>query len=418
MNIYCEAFGCSLNRGESKEMLEGALALGHSLVPAPASADVIVLDTCVVIQATDNRMLARLKEIGKMEIPLIVAGCLPAVAPRRVLDICPGAILVPPGHRDSFMKILSALKTKSGGENEEAGMCHGPKAGVVEEVPIASGCRGDCTYCIARLARGDLRSRSPDEIMERVRSLVGRGCREVRLTAQDSGLYGLDTGEDICGLLRRVCALEGKFRVRLGMMNPDSLRPVFDGLMTAYGHPNMFRFLHVPVQSGDDDILEKMGRNYCVADFLDLAGMYRGHFPSGLLATDIIVGFPGERDAQFEKTLELLLNAQPDMVNVKAFSPRPGTPAAGYPGKTARDVVRVRMKMLNDLRRRISLENNRVLEGRTEHVLVTERARGGVLARTIDYRPVLLRDNVPLGIFREVVLDEARPGYVVGKLVT
>jgi threonylcarbamoyladenosine tRNA methylthiotransferase CDKAL1 len=418
MRIYFESHGCSLNRGESKEMVEGAEALGHAVVSAPDMAEVIVLDTCVVIQATENRMLARLNELGKLEIPVIVAGCLPAVAPKRVLDCCPEAILIPPGRRNMFPAILSAVKTKPGVGKEDVRSGPGREPAVVEEVPIASGCRGRCTYCIARQARGELRSRPTDEILERVRALVGRGCREIRLSAQDSGLYGLDMGADICGLLKRICALKGDFRSRVGMMNPDTLRPVFDGLMAAYEHPKMFRFLHIPIQSGNDAVLEKMGRHYTAADFVELAERYRGVFPSGMLATDIIVGFPGEEEIHFDSTLELIRKARPDMVNVKAFSMRPGTPAAGYAGTAARDIVKARMKRLNDLRRRISLENNWRLVGNTERVLVTERARGGVLARTTDYRPVLLGRTLQLGTFWEVRLDEARPGYMIGEPVS
>jgi threonylcarbamoyladenosine tRNA methylthiotransferase CDKAL1 len=401
MRIYIEAFGCSLNRGESFEMVEGAVAMGHSMVPA-----------------TESRMLARLKDLGKLGKPIIVSGCLPAVAPRLVLDRCPGAILIPPGRRDTFLAILPTPKKGSGVGEMEAGSGHGRETGVVGEVPIASGCRGRCTYCIARLARGELRSRPVDEIRERVGALVGRGCREVRLSAQDSGLYGLDMGMDICGLLKSVCALEGDFRVRLGMMNPDTLSILFDPLMAAYEHPRMFRFLHIPVQSGDDDILERMGRGYKAADFWKIAERYHGRFSSGLLETDIIIGFPGEWEGQFERTLEILQKARPDMVNVKAFSPRPGTPAAVYPGRPSREVVRARMRRLNDLRRRISLENNRVLEGRTDRVLITERARGGVLARTADYRPVLIKGSLPLGAFIDVLLKEARPGFMVGEPVS
>jgi MiaB-like tRNA modifying enzyme len=415
MRIYFEAFGCSLNRGESQEMVDGALALGHSTVNVSGSADVIVLDTCVVIQATENRMLARLRELGRLERPVIVAGCLPAVAPGKVLACCPRAILIPPDRRDMFGSVLSGLE-KSWSGSPAAGKRLMREPGVVEEVPIASGCRGSCTYCIARSARGELRSRSAGEILARVKLLVGGGCREIRLTAQDSALFGLDRedGAGICDLTGSVCALEGEFRVRLGMMNPDTMKPVFEGLMSAYENPRTFRFLHVPVQSSDDAVLEKMGRRYGASVFLELATMFRERFPLGILATDIIVGFPTEGEAQFERTLGLLRQTRPDMVNVKAFSPRPGTLAAGLPRRPAREVVRARIKKLNDLRHRISLDNNRRLEGTTARVLVTEKAKGGVLARTADYRPVLVQGPIPLGVFREVRMLEARPGYLTG----
>jgi MiaB-like tRNA modifying enzyme len=416
MRIYLEAHGCSLNRGEAKEMVDGALAAGHSMAARPSSATIIVLDTCVVIQPSENRMLARLRELARYGKPVVVAGCLPAVAPRRVLDACPGAILVGPEKRGTFNGIAAALGNGMEPAKNAAGKRPGRTAGVVEEVPIASGCRGRCTYCIAQKARGGLRSRPGADIMARVKRLTAQGCREIRLTAQDSGLYGLDRGDGqgICGLLSAVCGLGGDFMVRLGMMNPDSLKPAFGDLMDSYAHPRMFKFLHIPVQSGDDGILERMGRNYAPADFLQLAGMFRERFPAGILATDIIVGFPGETEAQFESTLGLLEKSRPDMVNAKAFSPRPGTPAAGFSPVPGRDAVRARMRTLNDLCHRLFAQNSRPLGGTTARVLVTEKARGGVLARTADYRPVLIRKRLGLGAWTIVRLVDVRRGWCVG----
>jgi MiaB-like tRNA modifying enzyme len=428
MKIYSESYGCSLNRGEAREMVETAIARGHSVASSPDTADVILLDCCAVIQGTENRMLARLKALGKNGKAVIVSGCLPQVRTQRVLGACPGAILIPPDRRALFNEILSAMSAESGvmQENpqaarallegvEEARRDLGWKPEVVEEVPIAKGCRGRCTYCIARLARGRLQSRDPDEILKRVNLLVERGCREVRLTAQDAGLYGLDIGTSISELVRRVCELEGDFRIRVGMMNPETLKPVFDMLMGEYEHPNVFNFLHIPVQSGDDAVLERMGRSYGADDFMDLAGRYRERFPSGLLSTDIIVGFPGEGEKEFERTLSLVERSGPDMVNVKAFSPRPGTDAAQMAGRPPLEAVKTRVKRLNELRRRISVQNNRRMVGRTEHVLVTERARGGVLARTRGYYPVFMAEKLTPGTFQFVNVVSARPGFLIGE---
>jgi len=416
MRIYFESHGCSLNRGESKEMADAAEASGHSVAEAPASADMVVLDTCAVIQASENRMLARLRELARSGKPVVVAGCLPAVAPGRILEVCPGAILIPPEKRGSFNDAVSALEIKAMPQGRAAAKTTPRRPGIVEEVPIASGCRGRCTYCIARAARCGLRSRALDDILARVEFLVERGCREVRLAAQDSGLYGLDRddGAGIHGLLSAVCGLEGDFMVRLGMMNPDTLRSVMGGLMEKYAHPRMFKFLHIPVQSGDDGILEKMGRNYAASDFLELAGTFRKHFPSGILATDVIVGFPGEGEAQFGRTLGLLEKARPDMVNAKAFSPRPGTPAAGVIRMPGRETVRARMRRLNDLRRGLFMENSRPLIDTTVRALVTENAKGGVLARTADYRPVLIRMPLARGLSTDVRVVEVRQGWCVG----
>lgn len=429
MMIYLEAYGCALNRGEAREMAEEARSQGHVLVSSPAGADVILLDTCAVIQATEDRMLARLRTLARHGRTVVVAGCLAAVRPERVLKACPWAIPFPPGRRTSFNGLLSSIRAlpgpvaggpeedAPGGGNAEALAQAGWMPQVAEDVPIADGCRGGCTYCIARMARGELRSRPPGDVLGRVSHLVKRGCREVRLTAPDTGLFGLDIGTGLCALLAGVCALEGDFRVRLGMMNPETFEPVLEALMDAYEDPKMFKFLHLPVQSGDDTVLERMGRRYAAGDFEKLAGKYRRRFPRSILSTDIIVGFPGENEEAFKRTLELVENARPDIINIKAFSPRPGTSAFRMPGRPAAVEVKERIKRLNEARRRLSLENNRLMAGRTEEVLVTEKARGGVLARTAGYYPVLIRAELPLGTFHRVRITQPRVGFLAGELV-
>lgn len=427
MRIYLEAYGCALNRGEAREMVEGALSRGHVLAGSPAGADVILFDTCAVIQATEDRLLDRLRALAGHGRTVVVAGCLAAVRPEQVLKACPWAIPFPPGRRMTFNGLLSSIRAMPGPVGDppaadtpqrgqgEAWAQAGWRPEVTEDVPIADGCRGGCTYCIARLARGELRSRPLDDILGRVSLLVKRGCREVRLTAPDTGLYGLDIGTDLCALLAGVCALEGDFRVRLGMMNPETLRPVFEAVMNAYEHPRMFKFLHLPAQSGDDAVLERMGRRYTAADLGDLAGRYRSRFPHAIFSTDIIIGFPGENEEGFKRTLALVESARPDIINIKAFSPRPGTPAFRMHGRPAAEEVRARIKRLNEARIRISMETNGRMVGRAEEVLVTENARGGVLTRTAGYYPVLISAQLPLGTFQMVRITRPRAGYLIGE---
>jgi len=412
MRLRFESYGCALNRGQARELEELAEERGHSTDASERDADAVLVATCTVIQSTENRMLARLRVLRERGKRVVVAGCMAVSGADRVRKACPEAVLLPPGDYGRFPELLAALGDIGPGPRA-------PRAfsASVEEIPVADGCRGKCTFCITRLARGRLTSRPLDDIVSRVRAVVTRGCVEVRLAAQDIGLYGRDIGTGLPHLLERVCGLEGNFRVRVGMMNPESLLPGMDRLMRSFEHPKMFKFLHVPVQSGSDALLEKMGRGHTPGDYLEVVERYRGAFPCGLLATDAIVGFPGETEEAFGQTLDLMGHARPDIINIKAFSPRPGTPAFGLKDRPGRAVVQKRIARLQRLRRRISLDNNLRLVGRLENVLVTEKARrGGVLARTENYHPVLLEKDLAPGSIVQLRVIGARMGFLLGNI--
>ena len=411
MRLRFEAYGCALNRGQAKELEEQASGAGHATGVAESEAELVVLVTCTVIQPTEDRMLARLKALRARGKRVLVAGCMAGVQAGRVLNAFPGALLLAPKDYHGFPALLRQL----GGEGAGPGTARS-FAAASEEVPVADGCRGRCTFCITRLARGRLRSRPVDEVVARVEALVRGGCVEVRLAAQDLGLYGRDIGTDLPGLLRSVCAIDGDFRVRAGMMNPESLLPIQGELMDAFAHPKMFKFLHIPVQSGDDTVLKRMGRGHTAGDFREAVERYRAAFPTGLLATDIIVGFPGEDEKAFGRTLDLMDETGPDILNIKAFSPRPGTPAFHLKDPPGRAAVQRRIARLQRVRRRVSLENNRRLLGTVQEVLVTERARrGGVLARTAGYYPVILEEGLRPGTVRKVRIAGARTGFLTGR---
>jgi MiaB-like tRNA modifying enzyme len=411
MRLRFEAYGCALNRGQARELEELAAGSGHATDASESGADLVVLATCTVIQSTENRMLARLRTLHDRGKRVAVAGCMASAQSDLIRKACPDALVLPPRDYGGFLELLLSL-----GDRGPMPRARRSFAAAAEEIPVADGCRGRCTFCITRLARGRPGSRPVDEVVSRVRTVVTRGCVEVRLAAQDIGLYGQDIGTDLPKLLERVCAVEGNFRVRPGMMNPESLRPIQEGLMAAYAHPKVFKFIHIPVQSGSDYVLERMGRGHSAGDFLEVAERYRKAFPLGLLATDVIVGFPGESEEAFDRTLWLVETSRPDIINIKAFSPRPGTPAFRLKDRPGRTTVQGRIARLQQLRRRVFLENNRRLLGTVQDVLVTEKARrGGVLARTATYHPVILDKALPPGTVAQVRLTGAGTGFLVGE---
>ncbi len=416
MKVYVEAHGCTQNYGEAR-LMQGALAeRGHVITPSETEADAHVLVTCTVVEATERKMVRRMAELACYDKPVVVAGCMAAAQRDRVKATVPRARLLPPRKWPEIVELL------------DAGTVCGDRAAELEAqtfewhdaiVPIAQGCAGRCTYCITRVARGFVKSYPITDLVRQVRDHVDRGVKEVKLTGQDTAAYGRDSGTKLAALLKEIDAIPGEFRVRVGMADPLTVLPIMDELVDAYASEKVFKFLHLPVQSGDDAILEAMKREYTVEDFEIIVSAFRRAFPELTLSTDIIVGFPGETEAQFEKTMDLIRRVRPDIVNVTRFSSREGTPAATMPGPIVGWRVKQRSRRLTSLRFQISRGIHEALVGREVEVLVTEPGREGtLLARTPEYRQVVLQEDVPIGEFVRVRIDAGRATDLLGHTVT
>lgn len=416
MKVYVEAYGCTQNYGEARLMQEALLGSGHTITAAEADADAHVLVTCTVVETTERKMARRMAELAAYEKPLVVAGCMAAAQRDRVRALVPRAKLLPPRKWPQIVELIGA------------GTACGDRAAEIEAtslgwrdaiVPIAQGCAGRCTYCITRVARGQVASYSIDAIVGQVRRHVDLGVREVKLTGQDTAAYGLDAGTSLAALLRAVDDIPGEFRLRVGMADPLTVYPIQDELVAAFATDKVFKFLHLPVQSGDDRILEAMRRQYTVSQFEEIVRTFRRTYPEITLSTDVIVGFPGESEDQFEATMELMGRVRPDIVNVTRFSPREGTPAATMPGRIVGWRVKERSRRLTRFRFQISRESHERFVGREVDVLVTEPGKPGtVLARTPEYRQVVLPEPATIGEFLRVKIDGARATDLSGRVVT
>ncbi len=230
---------------------------------------------------------------------------------------------------------------------------------VISIVPINFGCLGSCSYCCVVFARGHLRSYSIKEIVERVKSDYVAGAREFWLTSQDTASYGRELYIDLADLLSEIGRLQGDFRVRVGMMTPNLVTEMQTRLITAFDNPKIFKFLHLPVQSGDDTVLQHMRRFYTAAEFKGIVDTFRGEFSQITLATDVIVGFPGETKEAFENTLKLLEEIKPDIVNVSKFFARPKTVAARMKECVVeKEEIKRRSTVASELAKRLSAERN------------------------------------------------------------
>jgi len=289
--------------------------------------------------------------------------------------------------------------------------------GVIAPLSIAQGCLSACSYCITQVARGKLKSVPTEDILGDVTSALNQGCKEIQLTAQDTASYGLDITTNLGELLQHVCKIQGTFRVRVGMMNPATLQKNLTSILNAYHHPTMYQFLHLPVQSGDDIILNKMNREYTTKGYTTIINKFRTSIPQLTLATDVIVGFPTETEEQHQNTMTFLQTIQPDIINITRFSARPHTKAKTMNGRIPTHIVKQRSQEITKLSYAISLQKNKKHLGNNYTILVTEHGKQQtVTGRTPHYKQVVIKEPVTIGDFVDVTITDATATYLVGKL--
>lgn len=428
MRIYVKGFGCSSSLADA-EVLAGCLSsAGHTIVNNLQDADLVIYNTCAVKAPTENRMIHLLKKIPK-DKKLIVAGCLPLINFQRLSKEVRFDGAVGPAFGE---KIVGVVRQVSMGIHivrlEEAAvnmprldLPHIRNNPYVSIIPINYGCLGSCTYCCVRFARGKLRSYSIEEIVSKVEKDVAAGVREFWLTSQDTACYGKDRGTNLADLLQQVCSVDGEFFIRVGMMTPNNLLDIIDELIDAFQNEKVFKFLHLPVQSGDDDVLRQMNRFYSTKDFKMIVKKFKETFPQSTIATDIIVGFPGETEKAFKNTWQLIEDVKPDIVNVSKFFARPKTSAANLEPRVPPTTVKHRSASLASLARRISLERNNEWNGWSGKILIDEAGKpGSVVGRNFAYKPAVITSNNMrslLGQFVSVKITDVFQSHLLGEIL-
>ena len=408
MRYFVESYGCTMNFGEGRSLSEDMASLGHQPVDSADEADIVVLNTCTVVETTEKRMLARISELKRQGKEVIVTGCMAKVQPKRISIRLPDSPIVPFEEYDRFPDIVRERYGCAGAPVHVA-------TGTDAILPIAQGCLGRCSYCITKFARGDLRSYPAEDLLRRFDGFLAGGAREILITAQDTSSYGHDTGTDVVALLGSMLEREGDYRIRLGMTNPDSLAKVADGLVRLMDDDRLYRFVHIPVQSGSDSVLRGMRRRYTVEGFLELVDTLRSAVPDISIATDLICGFPGETDEDHHKSVDLIRELRADTVNITRFSSRPGTDAASMEQVHGR-VSAERSAELTKVKNETELDVNGSMVGRLYRALATEIGKDGTIVRNGNYRPVVVREDIPLGSFVDVEVTDCRPTYLLGRL--
>ncbi|WP_297497962.1 tRNA (N(6)-L-threonylcarbamoyladenosine(37)-C(2))-methylthiotransferase [Thermococcus sp.] len=421
--VYVESYGCTRNKADGEIMEAILLRAGYELAESPEKADYVVVNTCAVKDPTEHKMIRRIRELLDSGKKVIATGCLVHVNP-GVIDLRVSGML---GVK-SIDRIAEAISVaERGGKlvSVEGWRERNPdklelprlwKPGVAFVVPIGEGCLNACTYCATRFARGVLKSYKPELVLRWVKEALAKGYKEIQLSSEDTGCYGFDIGTNLAKLLDEITAIEGDFRIRVGMMNPNHTIKILDELIEAYQSEKVYKFLHLPVQSGDNEILRRMGRNYTVEEFEEIVREFRRKVPGLNLNTDVIVGFPGETEEAFQSTVELVRRIRPDKINVSRYSRRPGTIASRWkqlPGW----LVKERSRKLHRLRLAIAYEINQAYVGKRVEVLIHGPGKkGGIEGRTFNYKEIILDSGVA-GQFREAVVERAGSTYLNGHLL-
>jgi len=402
-----------MNFGEGDELSERMGSLGHVLSASADDADIVILNTCTVVDTTEKKMIKRISDLKGLGKEVIVTGCMAKAQPQRIHIRLPDSIVLPPENYDKFAELVG----------DRYGISEGPlfKSGSGDQctaiLPIAQGCLGNCSYCITRIARGKLKSYPVEELTGKFKTMVERGAKEILVTAQDTGCYGRDIGTNLPKLISEFLRTEGEYRIRIGMMNPNNLG-MLDELLDAMSDDRVYKFLHIPVQSGSDDILKRMNRQYTAEEFRNIVKTIRARYPDMSIATDIISGFPGESDDDHEKSVELISGLGAETVNVTRFSARPETPAFSMKEQIHGRVAKSRSRDITDTRSSAALEQNKRFVGTAHRALVTEKGKEGtVIARTGNYRPVAVTADLPLGEFIDIEITKAESTHLIGRML-
>ena len=394
--------------------LENSVNFAASHVEKP---EAFYLNVCTVKGNAGAMKLLRKAASTFPGVPIYITGCAPKDFREEALRTVPHV---------QFTS-LKELEDSAHSANSRNVLRESPFVGIVN---IEEGCLDACAFCSTHLVKGRLHSFAPQTIVDQVQALVDDGCLEIQLTGQDCACYGFDIGTNLAELTQRILThVNGNYRIRLGMGNPRHVLGYQEALLDCFTDDRIYKFIHIPVQSGSENVLKAMNRRHTARDYATLAHAFTERFRKFTLSTDLIVGYPGETDADFNDTLKLLKATRPTVCNITRFVARPGTVAARL--ETSKpthlesasslavpdDIKHERSAILAEAFQKIALENNREWIG-DECTVVTEKPgyrAGTTIARNEAYRPVALQGTFPAGQTLRVRITDAEPFALIAK---
>ena len=433
MNIYIETYGCAANINNS-EILAGLLSqAGHNIINNESIADTIILNTCVVKGKTENKIKRRIQDLKKSKKLTIITGCMPETNAKQIKQLNENTILLGTHHFKEITKIIKDFKEDkldwekqdyylSEVNEEKLNLPKKPINSLISIIQISEGCLGNCTYCKTKLAKGKLFSYPQEKILSSIKSDLQNGAKEVWLTSQDLANYGMDKEDkkqQLPQLLKEIIALPYKFKLRLGMMDPNNVLPILDELIEIYKSPKLYKFIHIPIQSASNEVLKHMNRLYTIKQIEEIINKFRKQFPNITIATDIIIGYPTETDKDFKKSLEFIKTFKPDVFNLSKFSSHKGTEAEKLK-ELPIEILNKRNTEIMKAHQETALENKQKFKDKTIKVLINKKMQGNLYeARDDNYNIVLINstDKSILGKNKEVKIKQVGVHHLIGELI-
>jgi threonylcarbamoyladenosine tRNA methylthiotransferase CDKAL1 len=423
--VFVQTYGCTSNKADSQVMAGLLKEAGYEITEDEKKADYMIINTCAVKAQTEEKIMHRLCNMPKNK-KIIVAGCLTKANPERIKKTIPDfAGMVDPRSVHKIAHVFEKidhgehnLVQVSGTPGEKPALPRYSFSKAVDIVKISEGCLSNCSFCATKLARGTLYSYRPDTIRDSVKKGLEEGYREFYLASEDSSAYGRDIGTTLPELISSISGINGDFFVRIGMMNPLHFKKVeISDLIESYKSKKIFKFLHLCVQSGSNNVLSIMKRGYVAEDYVYYVEKFKKRIPDMTFWTDIITGHPGETNEDFRLTLELLKKTRPDFANVSAYGSRLGTLSAKMK-QMPTEVRKERTGIISELVKKISLENNRKWIGWSGQVIIDEYHKGkqNWIGRNYAYKPIALEGDLKLGQFAEVKVKDAEKSCLIGKI--
>ena len=434
-SYYIYTYGCQMNESDSERLAHQLESVGYISTEEVNEADLIILNTCCVRETAENKIYGRIGELKHLKeknknLIIAITGCMAQKNQADMFKRAPHIDIVLGTHNIQHINemVKEVQRTKKRQVNVEMDntvlpeLAAKPNGTFFAWVPIMNGCNKFCTYCIVPHVRGREISRPVDAIVKDVRELGQKGFKEITLLGQNVNSYGLDfkDGTDFGTLVDALDGIPGIERIRYMTSHPQDMTK---GMVDALGRSsNIVTQLHLPVQSGSDNILKCMNRHYSVEQYKELLQYCREKIDGVTITTDIIVGFPGETEEDFQQTLQLLKDVRYDMAFTFIYSKRSGTPAAEFEEQVPEEVKRVRLQALMDVQNEISLELNQAMEGKVYDIIVEGPSRTDEnmwFGRTSGNKMVLFpkQETLNIGDTIDVRIDKGQTWVLYGTVL-
>ena len=433
-SFYIETYGCTSNKADSL-IISNFLKKANYIETSLENAEFIIINTCGVKEQTENKIKARLKNLNKLfgnihKKHIIIAGCLPYIAPGYVdiiKKIVPSfSAIVDLNRINDISEIFQEIKKGNknlifNAENyidKSKFLINYPSYKITGIIPISEGCEGSCTYCCVKNARGKLNCYNPQNILNNVKSQLNQGIKQIYFTSQDCSIYSYN-GTKLIDLIQKIISLDFKFLLRIGMINPSFLINNLDQLISIFKFKKVYQFLHIPIQSGSNKILEKMRRPYLISDIISQIEILKSKFPNLTISTDIICGFPGETEYDFHRTINFIKWLKPEILNISKFTGRPGTQAKKMKQLNS-GLIKERSIRLSRVFRNSLLTINEKWGGWKGEVLVLHEGekKNQAFGRNFAYKNIFIDDyNDEYGKFVKVKIIKVEGFNLFGRII-